>query len=97
MVGTIGFQLAKNRKIVGFGYHPKHVSIKHIGNGVLRNIAGTATKALGNFLVNRLSSAISGSGRRTHRKRTIGASYRLSGQGVKSRKPKSVNNKKKPS
>ena len=71
MVGTIGFQLAKKRKIVGFGYRPK-------------------TKALDNFLLNRLEAVISGSGR----KRTIGASYRLSGQGV--RKPKSVINKKKP-
>ena len=78
MVGTIGFQLAKNRKIVGFGYRPK-------------------TKALDNFLLNRLEAVIRGSGRKiVHRKRTIGASYRLSGQGVKSRKPKSVINKKRP-
>ena len=51
MIGTIGFQLTKNRKIVGFGRTNLHTraSMKHIGNGVLRNIVGTATKALGNF------------------------------------------------
>jgi hypothetical protein len=83
MVGTIGFQLGKNRKITGFGSRVHRRPTR--GSGVSKSA-----------LVHSLANALLGSGvhrRRApvHRRRTVrsAGSYKLSGQGVR-RKPRAT-------
>ena len=58
MVGTIGYQLQRNRRITGFGvlHHPR----RHYGSGVVCKVASEGTRALGTYIVNRLADAIEG-------------------------------------
>ena len=89
MVSSIGIQLQKNRKITGFG--TRRVPVNRIGSGVVRRTIGAIARPALGWLANRISDAISGSGkRRTYRKRTVrGSSFKLSGAGLK-RKPRTT-------
>ena len=90
MVSSIGIQLQKNRKITGFGLR-RRVPVNRIGSGVVRRTIGAIARPALGWLANRISDAISGSGkRRTYRKRTVrGSSFKLSGAGRK-RKPRTT-------
>ena len=82
MVGTIGYQLAKNRKIVAFGYHHRRLHHHVRGTGLTRRLAGHALGSVGHMLVNRIANAIAGTGTRRHHKRVHHAgSYRITGTG----------------
>jgi len=74
MVSSLGYQLAKNSVISGFGHRHHHV---HRGRGVVRKTIGGITRTLGNMLVNRVANAIAG------------GSYKITGRGRKPRKPRS--------
>ena len=85
MVSSVGFQLSANRRITGFGR--RRVPVTR-GRGVIRNVVGNvlARPAL-TFIANKVADLISGSGRKTYRKRTVrGSSFKLSGAG--GRKPR---------
>ena len=74
MVSSLGYQLAKNSVISGFGHRHHHV---HRGRGVARRALGGVARTLGNMLVNRVANAIAG------------GSYKITGRGRKPRKPRS--------
>ena len=89
MVSSIGFKLAQNKLVTGFGVR-RRAPVKR-GRGIVRNIASAGTRALGNFLVNKLANVIAGSGRKrtVRRRKTVsGSSYKPSGYGLKARKPR---------
>ena len=80
MVSSLGYALAKNQLVSGFGRRHYH----HIarGEGVTRRIAGHAVRAVGNALVNKLSNLISGTGRHRHRRvHHHAGSYKVTGTG----------------
>ena len=58
MVSNLGIQLAN-----GGSYHHVHHRV-HRGNGILRNAMGSLAGVAGRALLNKIVSAISGSGRR---------------------------------
>ena len=83
MVSSIGFSLGANRRITGFGR--RRVPVTRIGSGVGRRTIGAIARPALGWLANRISDAISGSGKRkTYRKRTVrGSSFKLSGAGLR--------------
>ena len=89
MVSTVAMALQRQKLCSGFGMKRTR---RTCGRGIIRNIASAGTRALGNFLVNKLANVIAGSGkRRTVRKtavrRTVtGSSWKPSGYGM--RKPR---------
>ena len=88
MVSSIGFSLGANRRITGFGR--RRVPVTRIGSGVVRRTIGAISRPILGWLSNRISDAISGSGRKTYKKRTVrGSSFKLSGAGLK-RKPRTT-------
>ena len=80
MVGTIGYQLQKNRLITGFGVRRKTYSTKRSTG---RGPSKTA-------LLKRISTLLGAGRKRVYRKRrtTTAGSYKLSGQGR--RKPRAT-------
>ena len=97
MVSIIGRKLQSNALISGFGYHHPH-RVHHYGvrrtrhttgRGIARRAIGSILGTLGHALVNRLSGAVSGAGRRRHhvRRRRVysGSSFRLTGSGYRRR------------
>jgi len=77
MVSAIGYALAKNQLVSGFGRRRHHIAR---GEGVTRRIAGHAVRAVGNALVNKLSNLISGTGRHRHRRvHHHAGSYKVTG------------------
>ena len=94
MVGIIGNRLSRSALITGFGYHPHHYHNRrpHTGHGIARRAIGSVLNTLGHALVNRISGAISGSGRRPrriYRKRRVthGSSFKLTGGSYRRRAP----------
>jgi len=83
MVSSIGWKLNSLTPITGFGYRRvHHHHHRHTGRGIGRRAIGSLVGHLGHALVNRVSSAISGTGR-THRRRVHRAgSYRITGTGT---------------
>ena len=83
MVGTIGYQLAKNRKIVAWGAPRTHHRrlYHHVrGTGVTRKVVGSVVGSLAHALTNKLTHAISGTGRQHYHRRVHHAgSYRITG------------------
>lgn len=84
MVSTLAMNLQRNRLVTGFGRSGCRPSTR--GRGLIRDLASQNTRTLGNFLVDKLASAIAGSGRkRTYKKNvtrtTAGGSFRYSGSG----------------
>ena len=88
MVSSIGYQLAKSRKITGFGRPIRRVPVTRIGSGVIRRTVGNIARPALGWIANRIADAISGSGRKkVYRRRTVrGSSFKLSGAGRKPRK-----------
>ena len=79
MVGTIGYQLQKNRRITGFGVRRKTYSTKRSTG---RGPSKTA-------LLKRISTLLGAGRKRVYKRRTTTAgSYKLSGQGR--RKPRAT-------
>jgi hypothetical protein len=97
MVSSIGWKLNSLTPITGFGYRRvHHHHHRHTGHGIGRRAIGSLVGHLGHALVNRVSSAISGTGR-VHRRRVHRAgSYRITGTGTtrrrvgRPRKPRSL-------
>ena len=83
MVGIIGNRLSRSALITGFGMRRCGVR-KHCGRGVARRAVGSILGALGHALINRISGAVSGAGRRRvyRRKRINAGSFRLTGAGT---------------
>jgi len=83
MVTSLGYALAKNSLVTGFGRRHYH-HVHRVGGGVGRRVAGAVVSRVGHSLVDKLAHAISGTGRRRRVHR--GASYRLTGTGTHRRK-----------
>ena len=85
MVSSIGYKLAGNKIITGFG--ARRCATR--GRGIVRRTIGNISRPVLGFIANKLADLISGSGkRRTSRKRTVrGSSWRVTGTG---RKPRST-------
>ena len=78
MVSALGYALAKNQLVSGFG---RRHYLSH-GRGIARRAAGHAVRAVGNALVNKLSNLISGTGRHRHRRvHHHAGSYKVTGTG----------------
>ena len=81
MVSSVGFQLSANRRIVGFGRRSTR------GRGIRSVVGNVLARPALTFIANKVADLISGSGRKTYRKRTVrGSSFKLSGAGRKPRK-----------
>jgi len=76
MVSTVGYRLSSNRAITGFGYHHKK-RVTHSGRGMTRDVLATAIRTVAPLLINKIASAVQGSGIRHHR--LFGSSFKLSG------------------
>ena len=83
MVGSVAYQLAKNRRITGFGaHHPR----RHYGNGVVRRAIGAVSRPALHYIAEKVANMITGEGHRrriVHRRRTVrsAGSYKYSGAG----------------
>ena len=90
MVGSIGYQFQKNRKISGFGlvHHPR----RNYGSGVVRKTIGAISRPALTYVANKIADMISGEGsrRRIHRPRTVrsAGSFRPTGYGLARRAPR---------
>ena len=92
MVGSIGFQLQKNRRVSGFGlvHHPR----RNYGSGVVRKTIGAISRPALTYVANKIADMISGEGihkRRPaiHRRKTIrGTSFRPTGYDMARRAPR---------
>ena len=92
MVSSIGYQLAKSRKITGFG---RRVPVTRIGSGAIRRTVGNIARPALGWIANRIADAISGSGRKKVYRRTVrGSSFKLSGAGRKPRSRLSISTRK---
>ena len=81
MVSSISYKLAQNKLITGFG--ARRCATR--GRGGIRSVVGNvlARPAL-TFIANKVADLISGSGRKTYRKRTVrGSSWRVTGTGTR--------------
>ena len=86
MVSSIGYQLAKSRKITGFGRPIRRAPVNR-GRGIRSVVGNVLARPALTFIANKVADLISGSGRKTYRKRTVrGSSFKLSGAGRKPRK-----------
>ena len=83
MVSSVGFQLSANRRITGFGR--RRVPVTR-GRGIRSVVGNVLARPALTFIANKVADLISGSGRKTYRKRTRGSSFKLSGAGRKPRK-----------
>ena len=91
MVSSIGYKLNNPTLISGFGYRHRVVgshmrakaSIHHAGRGVGRRAVGSVISTVGHALVNKLASAISGSGYKRKRvsHRRTGYGWKVTGAG----------------
>ena len=90
MVGSIGYQLQKNRKISGFGL--VHRPRRNYGSGVVRKTIGAISRPALTYVANKIADMISGEGsrRRIHRPRTVrsAGSFRPTGYGMARRAPR---------
>ena len=92
MVGSLSYQLAKNRKISGFGL--VHRPRRNYGSGVVRKTIGAISRPALTYVANKIADMISGEGihkRRPaiHRRKTIrGTSFRPTGYGLARRAPR---------
>ena len=82
MVSSIGYKLNNPTLISGFGYRHRVVH-HHAGRGVGRRAVGSVVSTVGHALVNRLASAISGSGYKRKRvsHRRVGLGWKVTGAG----------------
>ena len=82
MVSSLGYQLAKNRRVTGFGMARRRCAT---GRGIVRKVLGALSRPALTFVANKVADAISGGARRRvvrRRPRTQRASgYRLAGSG----------------
>ena len=85
MVGTIAYQLAKNRRITGFGMRRRRVSTRR-GCGIVRRTIGNISRPALVWAAHKIADVITGTGRRhhtIHRRRVVrGSSYKYSGLGL---------------
>ena len=94
MVGSIGFQLQKNRRVSGFGmvHHPR----RNYGSGVVRKTIGAISRPALTYVANKIADMISGEGsrRRIHRPRTVRSAgyFRPTGYGLARRAPRKKTN-----
>ena len=82
MVSSIGYKLAQNRLVTGFGARRRPTC----GRGVVRKTIGTIARPALTYIANKIADVISGAGKRSravHR----GSSYKLTGSGAR-RKPR---------
>ena len=86
MVSSIGYKLASNKLVTGFGVRRRTTTR---GRGIVRRTLGNISRPVLGFIANKVADLISGSGKRkTYRKRTVrGSSWRVTGTG---RKPRST-------
>ena len=83
MVSSIGYKLAQNKLVTGFGARRSTR-----GRGVRSVVGNVLARPALTFIANKVADLISGSGRKTYRKRTVrGSSWRVTGTG---RKPRST-------
>ena len=85
MVSSIGYKLASNKLVTGFGVRRRTTC----GRGIVRRTLGNISRPVLGFIANKVADLISGSGRKTYRKRRTvrGSSWRVTGTG---RKPRST-------
>ena len=76
MVSSLGLKLASYALITGFGYHHKK-RVTNRGRGMTRDVLATAIRTVAPLLINKIASAVQGSGIRHHR--LFGSSFKLSG------------------
>ena len=84
MVSSISYKLAQNKLITGFG--ARRCATR--GRGIRSVVGNVLARPALTFIANKVADLISGSGRKTYRKRTVrGSSWRVTGTG---RKPRST-------
>ena len=90
MVGSLSYQLAKNRKISGFGL--VHRPRRNFGSGVVRKTIRAISRPALTYVTNKTADMISGEGsrRRIHRPRTVrsASGFRPTGYGMARRAPR---------
>ena len=90
MVSSIGYKLAKNDLVTGFGAHQKRAT--SCGRGYVRKFVGAVSRPALTYIANKIADVISGTGRRkaVRKPRTVrGSSWKPSGMGVR-RRPRST-------
>ena len=93
MVSSIGYKLAKNDLVTGFGAHQKRAT--SCGRGYVRKVVGAVSRPALTYIANKIADVISGTGRKrraVRKPRTVhsAGSWRRSGMGVKRRRPRST-------
>ena len=87
MVNSISYALGKQKLVTGFGARRCRPSA---GRGIVRSALGAVSRPALTFIANKIADAISGSGSRRKRRRTVrGSSYKITGTGA-SRRPRST-------
>ena len=87
MVSSIGYKLAQNRLVTGFGMRRRTTC----GRGV-RKVVSNITRPALTYIANKIADVISGEGR-VHRRTVRGASYKLTG-GAKRRPRKTLTHRR---
>ena len=62
MVSSIGYKLAKNDLVTGFGVHRKHAT--SCGRGYVRKVVGAVSRPALTYIANKIADVISGTGRK---------------------------------
>ena len=92
MVSSISYKLAKNDLVTGFGAHRKRAT--SCGRGYVRKVVGAVSRPAPTYIANKIADVISGTGRRkaVRKPRTVhsAGSFRLSGYGMRRRKPRAT-------
>ena len=88
MVSSIGYKLAKNDLVTGFGVHRKRATC---GRGYVRKVVGAVSRPALTCIANKIADVISGTGRKrraVRKPRTVhsAGSWKPSGMGM--RKPR---------
>ena len=73
MVSSISYLLGQNKRVVGFG---RRKTRRVAGKGIGRTLAAKSIKFVGNRIVDAIANAVQG------------GSFKVSGVGIKPRKPK---------
>ena len=93
MVSSIGYKLAKNDLVTGFGIHRKRST--SCGRGYVRKVVGAVSRPALTYIANKIADVISGGSvhKRTRKPRTVhrtvysAGSWKPSGMGMR-RKPR---------
>ena len=93
MVSSIGYKLAKNDLVTGFGVHRKRST--SCGRGYVRKVVGAVSRPALTYIANKIADVISGTGRKrraVRKPRTVHSAWgwKPSGYGVKRRRPRST-------